>query len=486
MTSNACNPVNVASKIAAIEQSRGAVIDAGAIESMGPGAVTNFTNTDNSLSASILKSSTPTEAETVGISRFENSPESTVSLVGRVLADQKRPSSFLGEDLIGQLNEAIENIYLQYGRNNPEGRAAYDQQIGEILDSVDTTQFTDAQYHYFNDYAAEMKRGGSLYQTTRKTGAGQVLSNIADNTIKSSFTVAVGQPMEIAIKLPALYGDTVFDALSTWASKGEFFKKIDELDALGYYSVERQAAAGDNLLSKVSSNWAGINEYLDIPWKNLVYTAGVLRGGHQAGLKALDDVLFIPRWADIPRQRWNDTGRVESRFLSYSVSSARLSLDLISKSVGGDQEALKSLLTMAAMGSLLGGPGALIPEPIEQLISKASPESGDIIRSMQIPGTSGLIQQQGIGRISIASSIMETTLKRSWKLANDGVEKLNYGDPFGGSVDMAFSLVPLMSMTQNPMGDAMFQKLLYTGREALMDDFDAQDTVERFFPFTKQ
>lgn len=488
MPFNACTPDNVIGRLMAEREALGLDIPAEVIDDLDAGGKGHLVKSSNELDAQPLKDAGYTASDDAGLKQFDQKHE---NLVGRILADQKRPSHFAPQ-LVDDLNEVMTELYQEAGGDLASVRKEYTETVSQLFDEFDTSGMTPAQQNYLEQYRRYMvDEGGSFYSQGRKTGIGQGLANLADNVIKSSFTVALGNPLEVAIKAPALYADELGEGLSKWLQNGEIFKKLPELDELGYYSIERKSDMDANLLQKINNSWAGVNEYLDIPWKNLVYRIGEARGGQQGGLKAIDDILFIPRFADVPRQRWADTGRLESRFLSYSVSSARLGIDLVSRAAKGDKAAMKSLAIMAGATTALGGPGALLPEPLFQALNALEDGSGDELKE-NIPSWGGadLIRFQGIGRIGIPIDMANKQGQKAGKLISEGTGKITDGDTTGGLIDVGVGLMALTAFTQLPVGDVQFQKAIQLGRDVLTDELSVEDlpgeAVEKFLPFTRK
>ena len=487
MPYNACTPDNVIGRLLAEREAMGMNIPLDVIDDLDAGGKGHLVDGSNKADAQPLKDTGLSEADDLGIRAF---PPKHDSLVGRILADQKRPSHF-APDLVRDLNEVMTELYQQSGGDLASIRAEYTETAKQLFDEYDWQKLTPAQASYLQGYEKYMVRdGGSFFSQGRKTGVGQALSNFADNAIKSSFTVALGNPLEVAIKAPALYGEEFIPGLQKWLSNQEMFKKIPELDALGYYSVERKLDLDENLFQKLNNSWAGLNEKLDIPWKNLMYRVGEVRGGQQGGLKAIDDVLFIPTFADVPRQRWADTGRLESRFLSYSVSSARLGMDLVSRAAKGDMKAFQGLLTMGGITVAVGGPGALLPEPLFQAMNILEPGSGDELKET-IPSWGGadLVRFQGIGRIGIPIEMANRQSQKTIRLMSEGVSRMQAGDVMGGLGDVSVGLMALTAFSQLPVGDAQIQRAIDLGRDVLNDEVAPEEipgeAMNRFLPFTK-
>lgn len=396
----------------------------------------------------------------------------------RILADQEWASKHLGDDLIDELSKMA--------APHAMGKGTKRQFIKDALDVMAAygDSFSGEKAAYFKEYRDWLIAGGPYYQRAVKTGVGQLAANLADNTIKSSFTVALGEPIEVALKLPALYRAEAAEGLSRWLANGEMFKKIPELEAKGFYGVERREITDPNLLAKLDNSWGGLNEKLGIPWKNLVYRTGEVRGGHEGGLKAVQDVLFIPRAMDMPRQRWYAQGRVESRFLSYTIGSINLGVDLMQRAVKGDMDAIIGIAIMTGGITAVGGPGSLVPQPFEALMKKANPDWENPLPKW---GASGLVQQAGIGRVGLIYDMGSRQMQKMFTSSAKSLEGLSEGDMSAAAVNAAHAIMSAAIFTPSIAGDAQVQKAMGIARDLVLDDMD-QDfgaTVQKaYLPFT--
>ena len=471
MTSKACTPDNVIGRMLGMREANGHAVTKELIDELDGRGKLSYADQTNLVGADLFDGS-----DIKGEKAVINHPQE--NMVKRILTDQAGVDEILDADLVDDLDGLIRE-------HMTGGGTKYDfaDEAKDILEAY-RDNYTGTKSAYFQEYYNWMVHdGGPLYQIERRTGVGQAMSNLADNTIKSSFTVALGNPIELALKLPALYRDDVAEGVSRWLSNGDVFRKIPELEKIGFYGLERREITDANMLQKLNKKWSGLNEIFDIPWKNLAYHTGAVKGGMEGGLKAVEDVLFIPRMANMPRQRWANAGRIESRFLSYSINSIKLGADLLKRASQGDMDAMIGIAIIGGGMTAFGGPGSLIPKPVEDFLEA----SGDWENPLPKWGASGLVQQQGVGRAGIVYDIGTRQGQKIFKSATEAAASAMDGDIGAASVNLAHSLMGFAAFTNSFWGDAAVQKGMGIARDLVLDDMDgdlAEEAQETFFPFT--
>lgn len=491
MANRACTADNVLGRLMAERDASGLDVPEDVIAELDAGGKSNIVSGSADIKSKVVLEN-PTEADRVALQPYQKS-DSLLKLAGMVIADNKRPSSYF-PDLVKNLDESIIDVVVEHNgeMSTAAAKADYRQTVTEIMDGFDTENLSPAQQNYFEGYYRYMTEEGPFYgKSQQPTGLGQMRRNAVSNTLKSSFTVALGNPLETMIKAPALYPQESLTGFLNWSKNGDAFKKIPKLEQLGYYDGIRNPELEGSAFNNLLSGWQGINKTLDIPWKNLAYRIGEAAGGVEGGLKAIDDILFIPRFADMPRQRWGQLGREEVSVLNYSISSARLGVDLINRAVRGDTKAMAGLAIMAGMGTAIGGPGAMIPQFVIDGLNVISPGSGDDVSEMMPKwGASKLIQYGGIGRIGVTISIFNRTIQKAQQNFSSGAEKMADGDAVGGLVDLGLSLFSLASLSSSPLGDAQIQRAGNYIADVIREDMDSEQAMgelnERFNPLVER
>lgn len=473
MTSNACTPDNVIGRMLGMREANGLPVGKELLDELDTGGKYAYSKQSNAVGADLFDSSETKGRKSVGW--LEKAVGNPIDAGKRILTDQAGPDEILGNELIDQMDELVQEHLQESG-----GKAQFIEDARDILDSF-ANDYSGTKESYFKEYKDWMMNGGPLYAKERKTGTGQAIANLGDNAIKSSFTVLLGNPIEVAIKLPSLYPKEAAQGLKNWLEAGDAIRKIPELEKIGFYGLERKSITDASLFEKANHKWAGINEAADIPWKNLVYHTGKISGGHAGGLKAVEDVLFNQRMANLPRQRWGQSGRVESKLLNYSINSVKLGYDLMKGTVTGDKKAQLALAIMSGSILAMGGPGALIPQPIDDFLKKVNPD----YEGLPEWGAAGLIKQQGIGRVGIPFDMANRQGGKAWKSLVDAGKS---GVSTRSAVDVAHALVSLAAFSQGWAGDAAVQKGLGLVKDSLLDELDEDfwtDTRNAYLPFTR-
>lgn len=521
----ACTSENVVGELAGLLESAGITPEAGALDALGASGKNyyNKTVTKNGDDLDVLHPSPFSEKVK---SFWERNPLTgdLKPLIGKIITDARNPSGILGEKTLEPVlkfhQDHFKNVYSKIGSDSDYITAikAYKKGIKEALKAVDTSGFNESQKGYFEKYKQFYKKGGEFYPTeTEGTGINQALNNLVTNQIQNSLAVLLGNPLEVAIKLPALYGDNAFKGLGEYITRGAALKKLPELVEAGVYGVKWLDAAETKWYEKLNRRWEGLIQFTDIPTKNAAYLAGKAKGGHEEGLKAVQDVMFTPRFGDLPSQRWGSAGRNESKLLTYTVNTAKMHFSLW-RQLLHKQSNMKSRLQAGAglawmhgVAFGIGGTGAFITDEQLKFIRQYAPEAADVLEEYKEPflnkviaavspeignfleendlSLGGLVQSQGINRVFVAGSIMERKIQKASKMMGKAFESLQNGDHLGFAVDAGLSFVTgVLSFTKSGLGDAQVQKLLYLGRDMMKDELDGplgDELIEDFAPWAK-
>ena len=502
--SDACTPHNVGGKLAGLLESAGIELEAGTVEILDLSGQSHYHNGANRAGNDIDRQ-VPTEAGEKTKSHWEHIDNIVLGggakMIGRIITDQRNPSGILGEELVGQVSKFVtdhyRNVYSKIADDAglKAAKSEFKKGIKKIFAGVDTSSLSEAKKGYFLEYQRYYEReGGELYSSAHETGAGEGFRNLVTNQIQNSLTVIMGNPLEVGMKLPALYDIHTLPALGEWIKSGAFnpFKKLPELEELGVYGFERLDDAPKNFFEKIDRNWEGLIRLTDVPTKNLVYLAGKSKGGEEQGLKAIQEVLFSMRLGDMPRQRWYSSGRGETRLISYTVNTIKLHTGLYTsllspKSTTAQRaSAFKAIAVMNGVGVAIGGAAAVFPMPIQDAIVAAYPDSEEFFETNRTPLT-GLIQTGGVGRMGVAFDIGARKFQKAAKYSKSATEAFQAGDFNSFAIDAGLATAAgFFSFTKSPLGDAQVQKAFYLARDIAKDELDGdlgEEFQKDFFPF---
>lgn len=425
-------------------------------------------------------------------------PVKGASSVGEAFGDIYNKNRFwsakLSDEYIQPLQDYLEDFFAEFGDDLSQGASTYYKEIPEVLDSLDDSLLSPEQMHHAERYKKIFADGGSFYA---KENGLELVNNVVSNYIGSSPTVLYGNLLEVSYKLPALYPDTMIPAIKKAIDEvggiKNLGKRIPEIEAKGGYG----SSIGTNVVGNRKA-YEGIIGLTDIPAKNIVYYAGELReaGG---GMKALQDVMFVPRFADVPEIYMSSGGRVTVGLLSYTINTYKLINGLALKAAKRDMFALKALGTMALISGGIGGLGSESGNPVTSTIASATP---DLVRwpiQQLIPeseewfdentGTlSPLMRAGGIDRIGVPFEMVSRQAKRAFSKAGDSLEEFGDGGLWNGTVDMVDALFTLAPFGRGTIfNDAQFQKVKDLAVEAFKWDLDfdevGEKTEEVFVPY---
>ena len=461
------------------------------MDSMGVNTLTESLNLEKS---DLLKE--PPEPWMGGLPDWLN-PVKAVSSVseslGGLITDTRNWSGLLGEDYIAPLQEFLESHFAQYGDDLNAGRSDYFSQIDDVLDSLDDSGLSSSQLRLAEKYKTLYGNGGVFYNKEGGIRDVAAIGNIVGNTIQSSPTVIMGNPLELSYKLPAIYPKETIPAIQR-AMKEGLFKRIPEIEARGGYGSSVGAA---NVMGDRKA-FEGLIGLTDIPAKNITYFAGELAspGG---GIKAIQDIMFVPRFADVPAIYHSGMGGATIGLLSYTINTYKLIGGLMGKAVKGDMTALASLATMYGIAGTIGGLGSEsgnpftsalasgMPAPLQSFIEAAIPDSEEFFDE-NTGKLAGLVKPGSIDRVGIPFSIASRQLGKGLKAGMNSVEEFGEGDYIPAIVDLGDAILSALPFgTGSVLNDMQFQKVKDMAVDAFKGDLDFEDipgeALDKFTPY---
>ena len=402
--------------------------------------------------------------------------------IGELWNKNRNWSGLLSEDYIKPLQDFHEAHYQAHFDDLSAGRAEYFEQIDDILDSLDDASLSEPQRHYAERYKQLYRQGGVFYGPN--TGNLKLVNNVVGNVLQSSTTVLLGNPLELAYKLPALYPKTTVPAIGK-AMEAGLFKRLPEVEAYGGYgsSMGTENVIGDR------KAFEGLIGFTDIPAKNIAHFAGELaeQGG---GPKAVQSVMFVPRFADVPEIYHSGAQRASVGLLSYTINTYKLIRELSRKALQGDAYAAGSLATMWAVAGGIGGIGSESGDPINSTIASGTPEPIRQIVQGLFPDTedyfeentgklSGLVRPGSIDRLGVPYEIATRQGSRAVGAAADSLEAIGDGDLMEAGISMGDAVLSLLPFGKGSMvNDAQFQKVKNMAVDMMRDDLDFEDVPE--------
>jgi hypothetical protein len=473
-----CSSDNIMAKICAVFKANGNAPEDlnDFIKTLKPASQAEFVNYDIKADAEIDNKLPANESDKKIKSFWSSRINQVTETAEKILLDNRRPSGILGHDFIDRLDQTLISHAKKYGLGSPEGKAAYFKEIVPQLKKVDIKQFPEHAQGYARDYINFFKDGGSLYKDPDyPTGIQGALNNFTGNFVQGSAGVYLGHPVEAVVKLPALYTKEIIPAVGKFIQETHLkpWKKIERFERIGIYGRHDPS----NFVSKALQ----VVRFAETPNRTLAALCGEIRyGGDTGAYRGAQEVMFVDRLADIPRQKWGDVGRDQAKLLNYALSTARMYAgmwsDLLHPKVqrGMRLRALTSLVTFHGMVYALGGSKALFPKPLMWAFNKIDPDAeekmafGDYKETPLTP----LVQLGFPNQISVVNNMANSMLRNTPKNLDKAFEDWRYGDGQGAMSKAFDAAFPLLMFSNSPIGNGLVQKVVHFGKDYAFNEID--------------
>lgn len=497
MPKRACTSDNIMAWIVANAKSRGAKIpqlDSFLLNDIDNGGRAVYNEITNQAAAGVYENlpKTPQNAsDNTALSFLQKQLDEKIiqptKLVAKfVITDNKRAEGKYGEEVVKPVIEFIQGHLEKYRDNLADGGPSYFEGIKQVFEKIDTTRMPESILRDFNNYKQYHIDGGRLYpKNSARPAVLKVLSNVSGNLIQASPTIILGNPLELAMKLPALYPKEMFPALWKTIKNGKIFMKVPELDAKGIYDTFPEDGGG--ILKKF------VLAATDNPLKTAFYYAGELKGGVAGGIEAVEKGAYKYRMGNETNNEMSDVGRVGISFLNYTLNTYRMQAAWL-KGLTSPKTFVNSargLLTYYAVAGAIGGWDASIPEPVQWIIRAANPELADQIDESRTPLTR-LVKLGTIDSVFITGLMLTRTFQNASRDFRKAMTHFENGDIGRSAVHVTnATLLPLAKTTNFlGIGDAQVQKIIKIAEDIAFQDLElgSDDFYKRlqkdFIPFT--
>lgn len=462
---DACNFDNVMGKLLGMRETEGLPVDMSLLDEVDNGGKAHYNDIVTQWGSEIFDEAPAHQGDAEALKGAASWLKGDSARVAKdVFRSLRNPSGLFGEERIKPVIDFITRHHEEHAGNLAEGRQDYFDEIGYILDEIDTSDMSPSLQEGWNEYRRFYENGGELYGEHEYSPIGKAFSNLTHNVIKSSPTVVLGNVLEGAVKLPTLYPKTFMPAIgeALKAGDGNIFKKIPELARKGIYDMNE---VGDKL-----GVWDGIIGLTDIPLKNIAYFAGKLADGD--GWKGVQRVAFVNRFGDMPSVYYSGGGRAAVKFLSYTINSYKMYASLWGALKQGNPA---PLLTYHALAGLFGGGlAAGLPMGFEEIIKAAAPDTEEWFEENKGP-LAKVIQPGNITRLGVGYDIASKQLQGFGRNVESGMEAMREGEFGNAGLETADALLRLMTFTSSPVGDLNLQKILRIGKDVAQEELELED-----------
>jgi hypothetical protein len=496
MPNDACNPHNAVAKMAGVFDAGGIETTEGALNRLDDNAKTLFHQIRSQSSAQALQKTSPKAAKTaeeiIEDVTDENADKGTI--IERVkggLLDVMKPADFLPEDVTGPVFEYLDNFFVANHQDMVGARKSYSAGIRKVLNEISETvdglspEAKGQAAHWMRDL-----REGYPFYGKSGTILNNMTSNVVSNALDFSTNVLLGNPLEIIIKAPAVYGiRPTFNGLGMLAkeTKGNLWATIPELEQAGVYGMEMPKGKGK--IASLQNAYNYINEKVmnvtDRPLKNWAYYTGKAQNGN--GMEAVEKIAFKNRWGN--DARLGRSNRDAVTLMNYTFNTYYMFGGMAKNIItpGKRAEGLRQFGMWAGLTSLIGGPAAVIPAPLAEVL-KQNAEYAEFEKNYLFP-TGKLIRPGGV-TFGVGYEMVNRAGDVWFRGLKKGAEKLSKDDPQGAMLDFADGgLGAATVFTRSPLGNLRVQKVLRNTRDLYEGDLDGdylQKNAEAVFPIIKQ
>lgn len=482
MPNNACNPQNAVGKLAGIMEAGGIEMSEGALNVLDDNAKAIFHQISSQNGSQTIEKTLPKLSDDIDdvVDLIAETDKGVMDYIKGGVMDTLKPSDYLPEDVTGPVFEYLDNFFAQNYQDMKGARKQFSQGIRAVIDeirdpleSLDPTTKGQAM-HWLRD----MKEGYPFYGKSG-TFIQTMQSNVVNNVLDFSGTVVFGNPLEILVKAPSLYGiKPTLSGLAklTAETKGNLWAKIPELERAGVYYLDRPASKG--VIGKAFDAYAkvadSVSALTDRPLKNLAYAIGKEKGN---GVEAVEKIAFKNRFGNDPRIGRSNRDAV--RLMNYTFNTyymlASMGKGLLTP--GKRAESIRQLGTWIAITSTLGGPAAVIPEPISKLLRTNDEYANWEDQNLNVAGK--LIRPSGI-TFGLGYEILNRVGETWERNLAKGADKIQDGDITGGMLDLGEGGLSVMSaLMRMPLSNSRIQRVITNTRDLWEGDVDNEEYMQK-------
>lgn len=346
------------------------------------------------------------------------------------------PSQIIGEDVVAGLDDILIDLSQRGIFDGPE----YQRNVKRYFDSVDTNSFNDEQMIYFHEYRSDLSKS-SRFGGNSNDPIGSKFDALVKGTVQLSPRVMGGNFIEPFMKGVPLYGRSFLQGMKDLGNWGNgnlienLFAEIPEMKEQGLYGLDIPNEELKGVIERASG-------FMDRPAKNLMYFVGMADGGNAAaGRKAIQQVMFLPRMADVPLSYRRPFTRAATRLLNYSIGTYNLfgSTLLAAKSNPSAENINRALGLLGTYGTVSGIPALMKAQghDVEEI-----PVIGGAWKVLADLSSVNLPNRLFIPAEQFKSKIMTPVAKAIVKIGSGQWDQLSGVDIFKTAAALAFMRAP--------------------------------------------
>jgi hypothetical protein len=495
-----CTPKNAVAKLAGIFDAGGIETTERALSHLDDNAKMLFHQVKSQSGSQALDAAAPKaskKAEDIldEITESEDKPNLIQWVKGGVM-DTLKPDDYLPPDVKEPVFEYLNNFFAKNYNNLKDARLEYKQGIRAVTEEITPAleNLDEATKGQAAHWLRDLREGYPFYGksgTIYDQGRGGVVANVLD----FSGTVLLGNPIELLVKAPAVYGiRPTFKGIGMMAKETKFnpWAKIGELEAAGVYGIDPPKSKVP-LLGPALDAYAWVADNVmavtDRPLKNLAYFTGKAKGGSvSAGQEAVERIAFKNRFGNDARLVRSNRDAVT--LMNYTFNTYHM-LGGMGKGLltpGKRLESARQLGMWYALTAGIGGQAAVIPAPLSALLrindDYAEWEDANLTTAGKLVRPGGVTFGVGAELLNRVGAAWERGVKK-------GAEKWSKGDTSGAMLDFGDAGITLSTaLARNPLGNTRIQRMLRNTRDLFEGDIDfeeyTQEAKEIALPALKQ
>lgn len=491
MPESSCNVDNVMGKLGAVMDAGGVEMTNGAFEKLTGNAKLLYQQTFSGDKSSILEVGKPKTADKVdqvlNATTQDISEGSRPTIKGVVLGSMK-PTDILPKEVTDPILTYIDDFYVINGGDIKGKSGQFIAGMKGVINNIDDSKVPNWAESEWNHWRRDLLDGHPFYEA-KGNDLTSILNNTVANSINLSNNVIMGNPVELLVKAPTLYGFRpslagLVEALKT--TKGNIWARIPELEKRGYYGFNLEPSKrvlgipGSGKLNDLGKQSIElIMNTTQRPLLNTAYSIGKLKGGEEEGILALEKIAFANRLGNRPRLFRSQSSGSSLKLMNYTFSQYQMMGGLI-HGLGNPEtrwESVRGIATYGLMVGALGGQSAYIPKPFDMILEQV--DGYKDWRAEHLTPLGKLIQPGQI-TVGAAQSIWNRTTQSANKDFQSGANNLSKGNVGAAVCDFTLGSLQLsIGFGQNVWTNPRILKSIRANIDLLQGDIGQEEAFQR-------